>query len=125
MQCPKCIAAMEEVTFDAVTVDRCTVCAGIWFDAGELKLLQNAKGAEKLDTGNASEGVKQNKITQIQCPRCNVPMKETVDTDQHHIHLETCPQCKGAWLDAGEFKDLKSYTIADYVRGLFKHKTKR
>jgi Zn-finger nucleic acid-binding protein len=125
MQCPKCTGAMEQVAFDTVTVDRCTQCAGIWFDAGELKVLQSAKGAEKLDTGTVAEGRKQNQITRINCPRCNVEMKETVDTDQHHIHLETCPQCKGAWLDAGEFADLKSYTIADYVRGLFKHKAKK
>jgi len=27
---------MEEVTHDSVTIDRCTYCEGLWFDAGEF-----------------------------------------------------------------------------------------
>ena len=40
MNCPKCQAAMELITFEGVTVDRCTACKGIWFDANEQKLLK-------------------------------------------------------------------------------------
>ena len=124
MNCPKCQANMEPVTFNNVTVDRCTGCSGIWFDFGEIRALHSMKGAVAIDSGNPRAGKKMDEMTEINCPKCNVKMTELVDTDQHHIHLENCPSCKGTFLDAGEFRDLQHYTIVDYVRGLFT-KTKK
>jgi uncharacterized protein len=125
MNCPKCQALMEAVTLENVTVDRCTGCKGIWFDAQENKKLQNVKGSESIDCGDVHVGRKMNQITDIKCPRCGVPMTEMEDVDQHHITFEACPACKGIFLDAGEFKDLKNYTLLDYLKGLFKHKTRK
>jgi uncharacterized protein len=123
MICPKCLSPMESVTFEGVTVDRCTGCKGIWFDAQEQNLLKHAKGAEAIDIGDVPTGRRMDRATEIRCPRCQLPMTLKEDVDQHHITFETCTACKGVFLDAGEFKDLKSYTLADYVRGLFRHKT--
>jgi hypothetical protein len=39
MKCPKCGHDMKEEAVDAVTVDRCTFCEGIYLDAGELDTL--------------------------------------------------------------------------------------
>jgi Zn-finger nucleic acid-binding protein len=122
MICPKCQSPMESVSFAGVTVDRCTGCQGIWFDARERNQLQQAKGSEVIDIGDARVGRKMDRITEIKCPRCDAPMTQVEDVDQHHITFEVCTACKGGFLDAGEFKDLKSYTLADYVRGLFRHK---
>jgi ribosomal protein L32 len=36
MKCPKCGHDMREESLEEVTVDRCTFCEGIYFDAGEL-----------------------------------------------------------------------------------------
>ncbi len=44
MDCPKCGAAFEELPYDPadlgggdrVLLDRCTGCASVWFDAGEV-----------------------------------------------------------------------------------------
>lgn len=36
MKCPKCGHDLKEEDLDAVKVDRCTFCEGIFFDAGEL-----------------------------------------------------------------------------------------
>jgi hypothetical protein len=36
MRCPKCGHALAEETLEGVTVDRCSHCEGIYFDAGEL-----------------------------------------------------------------------------------------
>ena len=124
MKCPKCAAEMELVTFEDVTVDRCTGCKGIWFDASEQKLLKAKKGAEAIDIGDVAVGKKMDKINDINCPRCLKPMIRMVDVDQHHIDYEACTTCFGIFLDAGEFKDLKNYTISDYLRGLFSHRKK-
>jgi Zn-finger nucleic acid-binding protein len=119
MNCPKCAAAMEPVTFEGVTVDRCTGCKGIWFDANEQRALKEKKGAEAIDIGDAATGRKMDKITDIQCPRCHTRMIRMVDVDQHHIDYEACTVCYGMFLDAGEFKDLKDFTVSEYLRGLF------
>jgi uncharacterized protein len=36
MKCPKCGHDMHEENLEAVHVDRCTSCQGVYFDAGEL-----------------------------------------------------------------------------------------
>ena len=124
MNCPKCQAAMETVTFEGVTVDRCTGCQGIWLDAGERRVLQDLKGAQAIDIGDATTGRKMDAITAIDCPRCQKPMIVKTDIDHHDITFECCPVCKGIYLDAGEFTDLKDYTFMDYLRHLF-HKSKK
>ena len=37
MKCPKCGHDMKEEKLESVTIDRCTHCEGIFFDAGELE----------------------------------------------------------------------------------------
>lgn len=37
MRCPKCGEKLEEVTFQDISVDRCTGCSGVWLDPGELE----------------------------------------------------------------------------------------
>ena len=39
MHCPKCGRELAEVTYQGVKIDKCTNCAGIWLDAGELEQL--------------------------------------------------------------------------------------
>ena len=46
MQCPKCRHGMEEVTFEEVTIDRCTHCQGLWFDADEALQLKSIEGSD-------------------------------------------------------------------------------
>ena len=36
-KCPKCGHDMKDEQLDSVTIDRCTYCEGIFFDAGELE----------------------------------------------------------------------------------------
>ena len=45
LRCPKCGHEMKEETREGVTIDRCTFCEGIFFDAGELDqlLLKNSE----------------------------------------------------------------------------------
>lgn len=47
MKCPKCGHDMKEEDFQAVTIDRCTFCEGIYLDAGELETLFVRKDDER------------------------------------------------------------------------------
>ena len=40
IECPKCRHGMDEITYGDVTIDRCTNCAGLWFDTGEADQLK-------------------------------------------------------------------------------------
>ena len=56
--CPKCRASMLPVTYQDITVDRCTSCQGIWFDLMEHRRLRDVEGSETIDVGSS--------------PRCDV-----------------------------------------------------
>jgi Zn-finger nucleic acid-binding protein len=116
---------MELVTFDGITIDRCTKCRGMWFDANEQKLLKERKGAEVIDIGDPAIGRRMDKINDIKCPRCSITMIRMVHVDQQPTDYEACTNCYGIFLDAGEFRELKDCSMSDYLAGLLEpHKKK-
>jgi Zn-finger nucleic acid-binding protein len=112
---------MEEVNHEHITIDRCTHCEGLWFDADEAHLLKAMEGSEALDTGDPVEGWKWDSRADINCPRCGKQMEQSADPKQIHIWYESCPD-HGMFMDAGEFADFKQEALLDYLRGLIKGK---
>lgn len=110
---------MEAVEADGVEVDRCTRCGGIWFDAGELDWLAQSEIADAIDVGAAADGRTMNEVTEIDCPRCGRPTKHIADRHKPQIRYEVCLGCEGAFLDAGEFRELARLSLADLFRVLF------
>ncbi len=126
MNCPKCHAKMEIVRISGIEIDRCTRCRGIWFDRQEESLLKKARGAHKADTGHRAIGEYYNRIRDVQCPRCQVSMRETeVSRGRIPIRFETCEECRGAYFDAGEFRDFAEPTILEFVGDVFARIKKR
>jgi hypothetical protein len=41
MRCPKCGATLIETDFHHIKIDRCPECKGIWFDGGEIEMLEH------------------------------------------------------------------------------------
>jgi uncharacterized protein len=41
MKCPKCGASLVEQDFHRIKIDRCPECKGMWFDHGEIELLEH------------------------------------------------------------------------------------
>ncbi len=118
MRCPKCRADMEQIEFEGTEIDRCKICKGIWFDAGEIELMRDNRAAVAVDTGDASVGKQSNAIDRYPCPRCSGSMVRVVDPQQRHIWYETCGSCGGSFLDAGELIDLSKITIGDFFKDL-------
>ena len=119
LQCPKCQHGMEEVTHEGITIDRCSNCEGLWFDADEAHQLKNIKGSDAVDTGDPKEGWKWDSRADINCPRCGKEMEKAADPKQKHIWYEVCHE-HGMFMDAGEFTDFKDESILDYFRSLIK-----
>jgi len=118
MRCPKCRADMEQVEYEGTEVDRCTICHGIWFDAGEIDIMKGKQAAAAIDIGDRKTGKKSNTIDRYQCPRCGGAMVRVVDPAQTHIWYETCGACHGSYLDAGELRDLSTTTVSDFFKDL-------
>lgn len=130
VRCPKDAAEMEKVDANGITLDRCTACGAMWFDANELeRLKRDAAAANKLDVGRAGAMPKEDLATRraralsapkVQmCPRCNEAMFDHEFPDQSHIHIMTCKRCGGHLLDAGEFVDVTKYSLAERFKAFF------
>lgn len=48
MKCPKCGGDMKEIDLENIKVDKCGACGGIYFDAGEVEMLLQAKQPKGL-----------------------------------------------------------------------------
>ena len=118
MKCPKCNSEMERVEYQAIEVDRCTKCKGIWFDYLEAEKLKEMKGSEIIDVGSPELFEKYDRVDNIECPKCHSVMGKMVENNQPHIWYETCDLCYGVFFDAGEFKDYKEENILDFFKDL-------
>ncbi|MBN2563687.1 MAG: zf-TFIIB domain-containing protein [Phycisphaerae bacterium] len=113
MNCPKCKGSMESVAHEGVTVDRCTACGGIWFDALEAEDLIASERGGSVDTGSPIKGWQMNRIRDIHCPRCGEQMQTVSDTKESLVKFEVCTKCHGYFMDAGEFRDLTHENIPE------------
>jgi len=118
IRCPKCRSDMEQIDYEGTEIDRCTICKGIWFDAGEFDVMRDRQAAAAIDIGDAITGRQSNTIDRYQCPRCGGGMLQVVDPKQTDIRYETCTSCRGSYLDAGEMRGLSTVRIADFFKDL-------
>jgi Zn-finger nucleic acid-binding protein len=125
LQCPKCKSPMEQVQVEATQVDRCTSCRGLWFDALEDQDIRGAEAAETLDSAAEPPKPAKGDKSTFDCPRCKTRMFRMVDRMGRRIQYESCPQCHGKFLDAGEFHALEPRSITDTMRRLFKGKQRK
>ena len=49
----------------------------------------------------------------MQCPRCDVGLKETAPGEYGFVALDICPDCNGAWFDKGELNRLDESVWTD------------
>lgn len=124
MNCPKCGGAMQAVSFQDIEVDRCNSCHGIWFDALELDKLAPLAGSEIIDapSAGATATSPSSSESRIPCPHCGGQMIGMTVHGQPHIRFESCTVCYGAFLDAGEFLDLKQESLLDRLRNFLRRK---
>lgn len=118
MRCPKCGAAMEEVNYHDILVERCTVCKGIWFEGVSHKELKKHNGSESIDIGSAEMGQAFDHRENVACPDCGKPMHRISDRFKPHLHYDACPSHDGFFFDAGEFREFKKESLADFFKDL-------
>jgi gluconokinase len=116
--CPKCNAPMQSMVVDGTTVDRCTACEGIWFDALEDRDVRSREGIDSLDPEGAQSAAGRDAQRRVECPRCHTPMIRMLDRRTREIWYESCPICYGKFFDAGEFRAIQPRSMMDALRAL-------
>jgi Zn-finger nucleic acid-binding protein len=102
MNCPKCPRQHlreKYVSEMNLTVNYCPKCQGIWFAGGEL---EQAMPVADPHLRIARDAVR----LKAPCPRCAKPLY-AFPYPQTRVTIEMCKACKGLWLDAGEFKQIR------------------
>ena len=118
MKCPKCLGSMDVINFNGVEVDRCSKCYGLFFDHLEEETLKKMEGAEGIDIGDEFVGARYNQILDVACPKCETRMEEVRHNEPFEVKFERCPECKGLFFDAGEFRDYLEDEIIDQFQDI-------
>jgi Zn-finger nucleic acid-binding protein len=106
MQCPKCrTETLKEFAVRSVTVERCSCCNGTWFDARELAELleEDASYVASLRRGSVKEPIAGTKGF---CPRDGSELLRVYSSIERSVIIDACAECRGTWLDGGEFDRL-------------------
>ena len=108
MNCPKCCTpSLNQFSVQGVSVDRCSSCDGIWFDAHELTqlLAEDARHVSSLRRGSVNEEALGKKGF---CPRDGSELLRVYSAIDRSVVIDACAECRGIWLDGGEFQKLFS-----------------
>jgi len=93
---------------DVFEIDACPSCRGIWLDARELAKIDDNFFVDvermELEKSEASADDRD-----LRCPRCDgAPRLEKVHPRRfRQLIIDTCPECRGFWLDRGELEKVR------------------
>jgi Zn-finger nucleic acid-binding protein len=108
MKCPTCEVELQKGRIDAVEVDECPQCNGVWFDGGELREAKDQTDPD-LAWMDFELWMHQDRFKveekEKNCPKCEVGMV-TVDYNDTKVEIDHCILCEGVWLDGGEFQKI-------------------
>lgn len=115
MKCPVCGKDMIQENF-GVNVDVCeNGCKGIWFDQGELRMLdeKNEGLGAALEAALRNPRNNEGKRGQIKCPKCFLPMHIHKYKRAKEVNVDECYNCGGFFLDSGELTDIRNNYMSD------------
>ena len=126
MNCPSCNSDLTEKSIQGVKVHECEQCKGIWFEDGELREVKDITEPDTnwmdFEIWKHADRFK-SEPRHLACPKCTQNMV-AVDYDDTGVVINYCPQCKGTWLEKGEFKqiiealnnEMANKPLSDYVK---------
>lgn len=92
-------------TVGGIEVDHCRRCGGVWCDAAELPQLlaleepavQSVRAGRLDPAADSRAGL---------CPRDGTRLLRVSSARRRQVTIESCPTCRGIWLDGGELAQL-------------------
>ena len=115
--CPDCKEPMTTEKYRNVELDLCGECAGIWFDAEELRRLL---AADPLAIAALEEKVlphvTQKHVRQgiLLCPSCEGLLHVYHYEYNSPIEMESCADCGGFWVQEGELLKIQQWRDAHH-----------
>lgn len=123
--CPNCSSIMKIERFHGEELDVCPNCAGIWFDADELRRLLaiEPRALEELDRV-VMPHIKHGPIgpSPLMCLNCGLRLEQYHYMYNSPVLLHTCSICGGLWVEEPEL--LKMQQWRDFVHQPFSTKEK-
>lgn len=122
LDCPRCKRVkLAEVDLDDVIIDRCSRCAGLWFDNDEIgNAIGRRPGLRSLESLIPPND---NSIDSIICPRCpEVSLRRlTLDAvgGERPAVVYRCASCAGTWIDRGELRDQEDPRLIEALSAYF------
>jgi len=130
LECPKCHKPLETVAIGGVRVERCTQCGGTWYDKDQLRVLKDKESRGDyswidFDLWKDIGKFRARRQQRYSCPRDGLPMT-TVHYGDTSIAVDICSECRGIWLDKGEYEEIVRYlekvvdtsSVGDYVNDM-------
>ncbi|TWU04700.1 TFIIB-type zinc ribbon-containing protein [Stieleria varia] len=102
MQCPECSTeklVTKSLRPSKVAIDVCPSCHGAWFDADEMPDVLSVATADLAPPSDSRPSLRM-------CPKGCHRMR-AFHYPQTDVLIDMCPQCKGLWLDHGEFSEIR------------------
>ncbi|MCA9668797.1 MAG: zf-TFIIB domain-containing protein [Myxococcales bacterium] len=99
---------------NAVEIDRCHGCGGIWFDAGELSrfLRQKPTGGTSVDEIEPTRRLDRVGPAQASCLRCRGSMVLVRSEGVPWMIYAHCVRCRGIWLEGSNVARLDDPFVA-------------
>ena len=102
MNCPSCSSALSGIKHEGVSLDFCSVCKGLWFDAGEVSSYFELS----QDLPTLSGVSRQEQPSGMNCPRCSNAMTQMLYAPPNELTIDRCSSCGGMWFDKGQVQVL-------------------
>lgn len=117
--CPRCDKPLSAGVYEGLRLDTCQACGGVWIDAYELSALMQRSPAQlkQLEQTLGQTKVNLDAVlgtrNVLMCPLCYVPMIDRQYTYGSGVRINTCGECRGVWVDAGELSQIAEFLVKD------------
>ncbi|MFQ6027378.1 MAG: zf-TFIIB domain-containing protein [Dehalococcoidia bacterium] len=106
MTCPRCYKQMLTIQEPDIKVEKCSGCAGIFWDEGELNVLATGM-AGNIEFCSIDQDDHADEFPIISCPRCAERQMDKINLLAFSdLVFDFCRNCKGYFLDAGEIDQM-------------------
>jgi Zn-finger nucleic acid-binding protein len=120
LRCPRCkVGRLEEIEINNILIDRCNICAGLWFDLGEIEAL--AGQIEKIKEIDPDIPPDSAINDEMPCPRCDGVMLRKHEITSE-LYTYRCASCMGTWIDRGQLKFAEDKNIEKSIKEILNRK---
>ena len=102
-----------------IEFDRCSSCAGLWFDIMEEEQLKKLAGSEQVDVGDEKVGQALNEKGRIKCPKDSTPMVRMVVAGPAAHLVRVVFGVPGDLLRRGRVQGLQGRNVCRLGEGVF------